>query len=179
MPAGLNPPIGASPGEMRLWLKMNGLLQNDSVKQAGVQRVGQVGRRVNATKKLPPLSSRRPPLATADTNVPTRQQMPATKPAAASMPEHPVPELADAEPVTEAAEPLGTTEVHTEAVAESMEPDAAPVETVEADAVEAEMVTADRGVTEAELLPDAAVELEAAPDSYDADDFETEPLEES
>ena len=73
--AGLHPPIGASPGELRLWLKLNGMMPgaNKSAGQSksALNKVGQqVGRRSTAsTRRLPPLSrgpaERREPLAPA------------------------------------------------------------------------------------------------------------------
>ena len=67
--AGLHPPIGASPGELRLWLKLNGLMDN-GMKHADRKnhRIAQVGRRPAAgAARLPPLQKRAP---LADCNVP-------------------------------------------------------------------------------------------------------------
>ena len=53
---GLAPPIGASPGELRLWLKQNGLLDGGNsnkrpvMQKTAPQRIGQAGRRVNAAR---------------------------------------------------------------------------------------------------------------------------------
>lgn len=87
---GLAPPIGASPGELRLWLKTNGLLENEaSSGRKPTARLAQVGRRANVSaRRLPPLQQpRREPLAAAEANVARRprQDTPACAPAAGPM----------------------------------------------------------------------------------------------
>ena len=64
MKAGLHPPIGASPGELRLWLKLNGMFEDGKAaqrraKQPSVQRIGQVGRKAVGAR-LPPIQKREP-----------------------------------------------------------------------------------------------------------------------
>ena len=58
----LHPPIGASPGELRLWMKQNGLLNEPALPK----RLSSVGRRVSA--------ARLPPLQPSNTNVPANSE---------------------------------------------------------------------------------------------------------
>jgi len=199
LPAGLHPPIGASPGEMRLWLKMNGLLGDDK------KRVGQVGRRVNVGKKLPPIGERKPLVAT--TNIPptTRAVKPniveeqmaepvvAQAARAASTGGAPV---SRAEPVAQVApvaqaQPIAQADPAAEAVPTieaELAVEAVPTASAEPDAsVEAEAEAEQKCVElEAEAAPIQAPAEEAAAkvddeaadygDDYEADDFEPEPV---
>ena len=132
---GLAPPLGASPGELRLWLKQNGLLDGGNsnkrpvMQKTAPQRIGQVGRRVNAgARRLPPINSRAP-LAPVTNNPPPPVVRRARKPAPTAM------KAVKPEPVAtaiiEAVEP---------APAEELEVVAEPVERLAVDDAAAEEV---------------------------------------
>ena len=85
--AGLSPPIGASPGELRLWLKLNGLMADDMKSadkrtKAATQRINvqkpAPRRSTTSARRLPPIT--RQPLAAAPVNVPPPAAMPTKTP---------------------------------------------------------------------------------------------------
>ena len=55
--SGLTPPVGASPGELRVWLKVNGLLDGGSGNVQHSKVVAQQPAKNPATRRLPPIAS--------------------------------------------------------------------------------------------------------------------------
>jgi len=57
--SGLTPPVGASPGELRLWLRMNGLTENEAKPKAADKRPSMPRARASG-QRLPPIAASDP-----------------------------------------------------------------------------------------------------------------------